>query len=50
LKQKKLFAMAETWDLYREEAGFWLFVGVDETSQWAMMAEVSTTEVASRDR
>jgi hypothetical protein len=49
LKQKKLFAMA-TWGLYREEAGLWIFVGVDETSQWARMAEVSTIDVASRDR
>jgi hypothetical protein len=48
--QKKLLAMVETWALYREEAGFWDFVGEEETSQWARMAEVSTTEVASRDR
>jgi hypothetical protein len=42
--------MVETWDLYREEAGFWPFLGVDATSQWARMAEMSTIEVASRDR
>jgi hypothetical protein len=42
--------MVETWDLYREEAGFWLFLGVDATSQWARMADTSTIEVESRVR
>jgi hypothetical protein len=37
-------------DLYREEAGFWHFVELDATSQLARMADMSTTEVASRDR
>jgi hypothetical protein len=48
LTQKKLFAVVETGVLYREGVGIWQIV--DETLQRARIAEVSTTEVASRDR
>lgn len=36
--------------LYREDVGVRLVVRVDETTQWERIAEVLTTEVASRER